>query len=493
MGRGGLTGKTSAECVVANREGGGAALRRDLRGLLTADTLARIIPILIWPIVVRRLGAESLGRYSFAMAAISFVSLAASFGIVPYAVRELAQSPQDRWPAIVRGVLKLRIALVGIVFCLALAALTMAPLPPGTRGLLAISSIGIVVSWPDVGWVFLARGHARRMAFAGLGGQVLTGGLAVALVHRPEDVYLYAAATVAGGALSVILVWLQALRHEPWIRATLARPKEAFRPDRKEVVTLGAASLGSVLYNRADVVLLGYLVPASALGLYSAAYKLFEFGLGAITVIFQALFGSLARSASNVSALEAAARRAVRILGAVILPGGVATFLLAEPALRIACGASFVEAAPYLRILSFGLPAAALASIGAAGFLMLARRSTTYATVVWSAGFLNVVLNLLLIPRLGVAAAAATTVGSQAFVAIASIAFRPKGVRLSFLAPASLGFGAGVILLSVLLVFTRLLPLTRWADLTALSFAVGVCGLSLWASIRSRAVAEDEG
>ena len=261
--------------------------------------LSRLLPLIVWPIIVRRLGPDSLGRYSFAMAAMSFVALAASFGVVPYAVRELAQAPPNRWPEVVRGVMGLRLVLVGIVVVPMAIALAVAPLPPGTSGLLAIALIGVMASWPDVGWVFLVRGKARLTAYANVAGQIVSGGLAVSLVHRPGDVHIYALATVVGGAVSVAAVWALAVRHEPWLRASLTVPVDPFRPDRREIVMLGAASLGSIVYNKADVLLLGYLVPASVLGLYSAAYKLFEFGLGAIGVVFQALFGSLARAASE--------------------------------------------------------------------------------------------------------------------------------------------------------------------------------------------------
>ena len=76
---------------------------------------------------------------------------------------------------------------------------------------------------------------------------------------------------------------------------------------------------------------------------------------------------------------------------------------------------------------------------------MLTRRSATYAGVVWSAGALNLVLNLLLVPRIGAIAAALTTVASQAFVAVIAVVLRPKGVGLRFLAPAFLGLAVGAV------------------------------------------------
>jgi O-antigen/teichoic acid export membrane protein len=246
------------------------------------------------------------------------------------------------------------------------------------------------------------------------------------------------------------------------------------------MATLGTASLGSLLYNKADAVILGYLVPAAALGLYSAAYKIFEVGLSAVGLVHQALFPGLASAALEPRRLAGAARQYTAIQAVVTLPGAAATAILAESALRMLCGEAYVGAAPVLRVLALGLPAAALASLMAGGFLMLARQSALYAAVVWGSGILNVAINLWLIPVFGPIIAAGTTVLSQAGVGLAAAALRKKDVSMSFLRAAAVPAAWALGLAAMLGLSRSVLSAGRWSDAGLLAFAAVCCGGGLW-------------
>lgn len=431
---------------------------RDLAGLFGADLASRLIPFLVLPVLTRRLGPEAFGQFAFASAAIGFFGLAASFGIIPYATRELAQcSPEERG-SVVRSIVRLR-WIGGIsAFLVLLLVVRFFPLPLGTRRLLAIQGFGLLLAPFDLGWIFLAIGGVRRVAYANLVGQSVAAVSALILVKSPRDVSVYVATGVIASVITIAVSYGFVRRVEPWALRQGGKRAVPYRQILSEAGLLGLASLGSLVYNRADAVLLGFMVSASALGAYAAAYKLYELGLSAVLLASQAYFPHLARAAREEEGLTETAANYVKVAGTVAMAGTAATLAVAPEAIGLIFGQGYRVGGNALRILALAFPLGALASLGAAAFLMAARRSGRYASVVLMSGAINLLLNVLLIPRYGIQAAASTTVLSQAFVALLAIAWRPLGVGLRFLKPLVPAAAGAALLFAILMPCRKIVP-----------------------------------
>ena len=185
-----------------------------------------------------------------------------------------------------------------------------------------------------------------------------------------------------------------------------------------------------------DRFLLGWFLDAGATGLYAAGYDLANYSVTMLLTIV-----NLAAYPLTVQALEqsgaAAARQQLRdtllLLLAVGLPASVGLMMLAGPIARVVVGAGFADTAaaimPWIALVA--LVAGIKAYFVDVGF-QLGGDTRLQAWVMLVAAILNILLNVLLIPSLGIAGAVYSTVLVYAVALLLSLVL----VRRSFALPA---------------------------------------------------------
>jgi O-antigen/teichoic acid export membrane protein len=257
--------------------------------------------------------------------------------------------------------------------------------------------------------------------------------------------------------------------------SALGRPK----PGRwGEVIRAGAPFAGQDVFGtllaRQDAVLLSMLATNAAVGLYGAAYRLFEATLfisQSINAAFAAMFTYLGRDSSPT--LAAVFGRALKLTIAALLPGAVAFGLLAEPLTHALFGADLEAAAPALRILAPVVLLYGVVLLGSS--LLVSRRGARIMVPVTAVmALLNLTLNLILIPAYGAAGAAAAMFATElAFVAVLAVLCVRETGRLAWgrLLPGPVLAGAAMVAAMVLLNSVPALALAAGAAVYAVSLA----------------------
>lgn len=190
---------------------------------------------------------------------------------------------------------------------------------------------------------------------------------------------------------------------------------KAAAPITKDLLLFSLPLLGvimlTMIMNWINTLMLGYFKLPVAVGLYNAAYPLAQFiiePLVALLLIYVPIATGL-YSQNKIYELRRNYTVLTKWLVFITLPLFLVLFLFPEAVLLLFFGRDYMQAAIALRILSFGFIISnilgpnrgTLIAMGHARFLMW----TTLATVA-----LNVILNIFLIPRLGVAGAATASV-----------------------------------------------------------------------------------
>ncbi len=394
---------------------------RESLPLLAGDALARLalFGATVW--MARRLGPEAFGLVTFAQAVLGYVLLGGDFGLSIHGVRDMAVHASTRertW----RTVAALRTALSALLVAVALLVTWLVPAAPTTR---LVMSCTLLVALPLAlvpDWAFRAIG---RMDLAGTLGALQPALLlvgALALIHAPDDVLWapalrLAAATVAAAVGIALLVRARhgepvGSRAEPvmsWL-ATLRAP--AARAALASGGVLMLANLAVLAYNSGDSLLLKAFLGDRAVGLYGSAYRVIQVPLAAFNAVTFAAFPLLARLAQGEAA--EARRLAGRLVG-LSLAGGIAVALAlafgAPSIVQALFGSEYGESAQVLRVLAFVVPLDFVVStLGTAH--VAAGRERPLAWCAGSAAVLNLLANLLLIPRLGLLGAAWATIGT---------------------------------------------------------------------------------
>jgi O-antigen/teichoic acid export membrane protein len=162
-----------------------------------------------------------------------------------------------------------------------------------------------------------------------------------------------------------------------------------------------------------DTVLLGFLRTDAEVGYYNAAYKIILFVISVGAVYFDAIFplasNYFERSLDSLKTLQ---RHTAKLMVSVACPMALGGLVLAGPIMRFFYGQRYDSGIIAFQILIWAAAFIYLNMIYARGMWACNLRKAFVRIVTFQA-VLNIVLNLVLIPRYGIAGAAISTLISE--------------------------------------------------------------------------------
>lgn len=380
-----------------------------------AEMSARIVAFATATLLARRLGPELLGVLGFAAALYGYFSVAVSGGLNDVAGREVAQRPYAAG-AVYRKVLGVRLP-IAIAAILSLAAFALwLPRPFEHRAIIALTGLSLLAVAVDPLWVFKALQRPWVVAAGMVTVQAVVLVAVFALVGRPEQALRVPLAQF-GAEFAVAAVLLVLLRRLP--SAVVAVPSGRMLL-RQGLPLLFGRGMRTVIVTF-DVVLLGFVGTARDLGIYSAVYRVHFFVLALVVALQGASFPLLARAAADgpdrVNGTTDNVLAGGAIVGAPLVAGGL---VMAEPLLAFLFGSPYNEGARALQwlLVSLGL-------VFIHGLLhnvyVVTGRANVQARWFALGAVVNVFANLWLIPRYGIAGAAAATALAEAVITAGAV------------------------------------------------------------------------
>jgi O-antigen/teichoic acid export membrane protein len=413
----------------ARTRGLGAILRSfSIKALsLAVERACRMLLVVISAPI---LGEDAFGRFQFASTLTAFLAVGTDLGLGVWTTRTLARDPASG-ARVIRVGLQLRmLSTLPFAFAVALTLLlsgggevrvAIALLAVAALANTLIDQIGAVLRGYELFGDEARLNSARAITNVLVG----LGSLAVAR-SLPALCLALAVAGVAGVGYGLAI-----LHHRNRLPARLdprAFERVLARQALGESVRLWLAALVSMLYFKADTLFVRAYGGDGALGLYAAAYKLFEGAMLVPGVLVSVTFPELARAHGDHGRqrkLELRIAAALFGLGVLVASG---YFFAGAPIVAALYGPSFAQAVPSLRVLALGQPLLYL-NLGLTHFLVardLGRLNLAFACAML---VLNVALNFAFIPRGGGPGAALATVLTEAALTLCCLAaLAPKSL-----------------------------------------------------------------
>lgn len=381
----------------------------------------------------RVLGPEKLGISTYVFGLVTLGGMLAELNINNELVRR-GRHPHsgETLDDLVSQVFTFR--LVVSLLCALAGILAFLILRPGAEWLLA-SAAGVVLvvfQGNQAGWLLQLRKNMPRY-FAALSVQgIVTGLLMVALIRGSWPAGSDLALGVIGAGLAFYLMWKWALPPGCRIRLSMANLLRGAQllHGAKWLILMG---VGLYVLNSAEVLLIGSLAGVEELGQYRAAMQLIGVVNPFLPLFFHALYPQLIdlQKTDPTSVLPHQlvnfGRLALLGVPAVLVVSAAAPFFY-----PLVFGAGYAQAAMPFSLLF----AAKIVSVGVSIFMwgILARKLDHWAVVVTlGCASISLVLNLLLIPALGVVGACVINLGSQALLLLSCLFVM---MFPSFVAPA---------------------------------------------------------
>ena len=358
-----------------------------------------ILPVITFPYLARVLGPSGLGAVVFSQAIGAIIIMAVEYGFDVSATREASRLSSDkrRLSELVTGVLAAKFVLAGVCVCGALIArpytLRVAPSP----ALFWATMVWAIGQGVNMLWYF--QGLERMQTSSGLdiSGKVLATLSIFLVVRNPGDGWKVMAAQALGCLVShAATVWM-AYREVGFQWPTPRLVGSALRLGWAMFLFRAAQSL----ITSVNGLILGFFAPTAALGVYAGAEKIIRVPQQAIWPLNQALYPRLshtvhddADSAARIVRLSLAVQVGLGVLCTIVL------FFAAPLLVHAILGPAFQSGVPTLRIFSLLIPFNAACTVLSFQWILPHGLDRQFNVVIFTAGFVNVVMGLLLAPRL---------------------------------------------------------------------------------------------
>jgi O-antigen/teichoic acid export membrane protein len=401
--------------------------------LFSANIVNLILGFFYGIYTARYLGAENYGILSLAIAFISLFGVFTDIGLGQLTVREVARD-KSLAAKYLSNVSFLRLFLVVLAYGLVLICVHLLNYPEFTTKVIYVVAVSMVLSAfaGMLNSIFQAFEKMEYVSISSiLSNIVLLSGALFAISHG-LNVMAFAVIYLLSGVVVLLfsIIIIIHLGIKPKFECDFEFIKDVF----KRALPFGIGTLFFVYYLWIDRVILSVMLNETMVGYYSAAYTLVN-ALSFIPNAFTtSLFPIMAYYFKNSDkSLNTIYRIGIKYMYMLALPIAVGTSLLGSNIIDIIYGPGFIMSAQALKVLIWAEFFVYIDVLLSQMMYSINRERVTmiYAGVGTA---LNIILNIIFIPRFGLAGAAAATLATEIwFFAIAYYVLSKSGYKINWM------------------------------------------------------------
>ena len=392
-----------------SRDGLARRARRNIFYKILSES-TRILPALLFIYIARELGDEDFGKLSFAYSFAGICFIAADFGLSTILIRNVSRQ-KELTKEYVGNILTLKIVLSFICVSVIGLFILFTDYPADVITILVI--FGGVMFFKALVDFFCAvlNAHERMDIEALIKGAnhilLFLSGIVILVLGHGLFVLtnIFFAVYLISSIIGFYMVYVIVVEIRPCFDLRF------WKYILRESLPLALTVVFTVIYFKIDIVMLSLIRgDNSEIGWYSAAMRLIELVGVLPALIVSALFpivSSLYKE--SLDSLKNVFKTSFRYLLAIALPITVGTLLLSEHLTYTIYGEEYVKTIPALKILSLAIIFIFVNYI-LMNILVAVDRQKTNAIMAGTCVFVNIAMNMWLIPHYGYLGAGTATV-----------------------------------------------------------------------------------
>ena len=389
-----------------------------------SNVLGLVITILVSVWVRRALGPEAIGQASWAVAAVAYLTMLVSPGLLLVGQRAVARSPERTHPFLAL-VLTVQTMLAAIAYVALLAVAWLEPRGPVVSVLLVIQGLSLFASAWNTGWLLQAH---ERMVVPGLAALVLNFlqlPVLMLVVHGPDDVTIYVAVIVGCTAAPVMFnVWY--LVRCDIISLFKLRPTFAgLRGIAREAMPLALIQAAMLVIANTGILVLGYIYGDDAVGQFASAFRLMLVANVVTAALWNAYFPAFSRADQDPPHAIRLSRQYLSLLAWMGLPTAVLGWTFGGHVVELLYGPAFAMAGRYFEWLCLAVGFNFL-NYGVASAMVPWGRGDLQFRQIGAAAVLNLLTVAVGVPLWGGWAAVVATVASEALMLVLALIMRRR-------------------------------------------------------------------
>lgn len=323
-----------------------------LRWATASQALAKLATWVITIYVIRLLEPADYGLMALAMAAIEIASMLGGLGLNAAVVQR--HRHDEAVTSKLFGLVILSNLSMFALIQVGAGVYAMLYDEPAIADILRVVAFGLLLraagSMPQA--LLMRRVEFKALALVNLGGRILAALTVLTMAMNGHGVWSLVAGYLAGSLVSAAaIIVLTRFRLRPSFNVTGIATELRFG------FNMVGKSLVSFLNRRIDVLLIGRLAGAEALGSYAVAADVARMPVRLLMPpVVSVTFPTMARLQDDVARVSKLFVRMIAAVTFLLLPLLLGAALVAEPLIELVLGAKWLTAAPILTILALVMP-----------------------------------------------------------------------------------------------------------------------------------------
>lgn len=400
--------------------------------LNTVKTVLSIVfPLITFPYISRVLQVEAIGVYNFSSSIISYFVLLAGLGIATYAIREGAhfRDNKENISRFVSEVFSINMLSTVISYILLFASLIVInKLHDYSLGILILST-EIIFTTIGVNWVCNIFEDFLFIAIQSIAVQFVSLILTLLFVKSPDDLYTYIGIVAFSKCASNVINFFYVRKRYCHFRILW---HNNLKRHIKPILVIFSTSVAMTIYVSSDTTMLGFMTDDYQVGLYSTAVKIYSIVkniLAAALVVLVPRFSIILQN-KNTEEANRLFSRVFNTLTLLIFPSTFGLFITSRDVIQLVGGERYLDGAISLQLLCCAIIFSLIATLYTSCVLIPKKKEKLVFRATAISALVNIGLNFIFIPWLGINGAAITTIIAEFIVCIMSIAYSRNDIHL---------------------------------------------------------------
>lgn len=365
-----------------------------------------IFPLITYSYVARIISPSGIGKVAFVNSVLSYFIYIASLGIPSYGLRECAKLRNDKEKLSKTFQELLIINLVSTMFAYILLFIVIISVNKlyNYKILFLIMSSQIFLNSIGVEWLYQALEEYSYITIRSVFFKVIGVLLTFILIKSPDDILLYGFLTIFAASANYICNFINIHKYITFKKFKNYNLKKHFKP----IFSLLTASIIISIYANFDIVMLGFISSEHEVGLYNAALKIKSILLSLSTAITAVMIPRISYYIQNKDekGINKLLIKSLQISLLIAFPVCIYCLLFSKNILLFVCGISYIEAENTLKLLMILILPLILTNLFGNQILIPFGKENRFSQSVFIGMWINLILNLLLIPKYGASGAA---------------------------------------------------------------------------------------
>lgn len=398
--------------------------------LMFAEIIVKTASLLALIFLARYLGPASYGKVAFATSFVAVFSFIMDFGFPTLAAKEMSRD-NKRMAEYVDNILVMQIILGFIT--LGIIALSAIFLGKDKDLLILVYLFGISNIFATfvlfLQSVFCAKEKMEYTALSKIVQGIILSLLIFLVIFKKLPILYVGYAYIASSAISMVLAFFLVRKYfsKIFLKVNIALCKKII----KNAWPIALLYFSILIFQSFDSIVIGFTRSTMEVGLYGAALKIILSTYLLLSALYSVFLPPISKAFHNkTKELKSIVEKYAKLVFGFGLPLAVGGFIVAPELIRLFYGQQYIEAIIPFQILSLNLVFIFMVSFYGYCLIFFDRQKEFLkANLIGVA--INIILDLLIIPKFGIVGAACVSIIVQFSVLIASVLEFRKVISIS--------------------------------------------------------------